>query len=81
MECDDFGVALVVRPEDESYTSRKAPNFERFLNDSSHNLEKDYQSDAEVVALHSRWRERSSNSVDSFSTVPFKLPETAIEPS
>jgi hypothetical protein len=70
MECDDFGVALVVRPEGESCASRNALSLERFLTNSSHSLEKDYQSDAEVVALHSRCRERSLHSVDSFSTAP-----------
>src|SRR5262245_52588908 len=63
MECDGFGVAVVVHPDDESCPSKTAPNFEIFPNDSSQGHEKDYHSDAKSVALHSRSQASSSTSL------------------
>jgi tetratricopeptide (TPR) repeat protein len=59
MECDDFGVAFVVHSELVRLSdSSRAQSRMRLLN-SKVNSRTDYQSDAEVVALHSRRRAES----------------------
>src|SRR5688572_27828529 len=58
MECDDSGVALVVPSGVVRFRkSRSAHSRGVLLNSKGSSSRKDYQSDAEVVALHSRRRE------------------------